>query len=823
MFKFFIIIIFHLTAVPAFCQLPVLDWAKNFASPDNNGSGFATTTSIDDNGNVYTAGQFEFTLDFDPGPGEFMMTAAGPFDKAMFISKLDADGNFVWAKQIPNYIEFGRIEIKVDKTGNVYLASDLNVAADVDPGAAVQLMTPIGFRDAFVVKLNTNGELVWAKQFGGPGDTGPQANMIELDRDNNVIIGGRFNNTVDFDPGTNTFTLTSTAHMQAFIVKLTNNGEFIMAKQFGNGAQVYSGCDINDIKCDALGNIILIGAFRDTCDFDPGPAVYHAISSPQSTGDGFICKLDASLNFTWVKTFGQAGGDNYFMTPTGIDIDGMNNIITTGFFIGNFDFDPGPAQYTVFRNPYDSYILKLDSQGNFIWAKIIGHITESDTGHDVVTDAEGSVYCIGSFGTSVDFDPGTGTHIINNPSNGTTLIKLSASGDFLYAAPFIGYNYSRRMIIDAARNIYIAGFMGGINDFDPGAGTYELTSVQRAPFVIKLNRCLNATAATISVSACSSYTLNNKTFDSSGTYTQVIPNAAGCDSVITLQLSIATKFTNQSKAICEGTYFFAGGANQQAAGIYYDTLTAASGCDSIVTTHLSVTPAPLPYLGADRPLCRNTSLSITPGTFSSYRWQDNSNEQTLSISSPGTYWVQVTNEYNCTAADTFIVTGIADGPSDFMKQADSVCSYKPLELLPERSFTNYLWSTGAATQKILVQNPGMYSVQVTDNNGCTGTDSIVVYAKNCLTGIYVPAAFTPDNNSVNDKFKPLLFGKPVHYKLVVYNRWGAVIFQTLDPNKGWDGTFRGVPQEKSAFVWICSYQLEGGPLKNEKGTVLLLR
>lgn len=821
--KLFACLILSLLALSASSQLPVLDWAKGFDAIDNISTGFGTTVGTDETGNLYSAGQFEYSMDFDPGPAVFMMTAGGAFNKAMFISKLDANGNFVWAKQISNYMEFGRIEIKVDKIGNIYFASDLNVAADVDPGAGVHILSPTGFRDAFVVKLNSNGELVWAKQFGGPGDTGPQANMIELDNDNNVIIAGIFNNTVDFDPGPGTFNLTSSAHMQSFIVKLDNNGALTWAKQFGNGPEIYSGAGINDIKCDALGNIIAIGSFNRTCDFDPGPGVYNLTSSPNSAGDGFICKLDGNLNFIWVKTFGQTGSNNYFITPTGIDIDGENNILTTGFFIGDFDFDPGPAEHIVFSNPHDSYILKLNDQGIFIWVKIIGNPTESDTGHDIVTDSDGNVYCVGSFGTSVDFDPGPGTHIVNNPSYGTTIIKLSPAGDFTYAAPFVGNNYVRRMQIDASRRIYISGYMAGTNDFDPGAGTYELAAGQRAPFVLKLSPCLNVTNTTLNINTCISYTLNNKRFDSSGTYVQIMPNASGCDSVITLHLTINKKFTEQTKTICEGSFFFASGANQNIAGTYYDTLQTVAGCDSIVTTHLAVHPKPLPNLGADGNLCRNAELSLTPGTFTSYRWQDNSIAPTLTVNSAGVYWVEVTNNFNCVASDTFKVLSLVEPPANFLKSTDSVCTYKALELVSAGSYARYRWSTGATTRNAEVQSPGLYTLEVTNNNGCTGIDSTIVFAKDCMFGIYFPTAFTPDNNGINDKFKPVVFGKTLQYNLVVYNRYGSIVFKTLDPTQGWDGNIRGVPQEKSTFVWTCSYHLEGATPGKEKGTMLLLR
>ena len=126
----------------------------------------------------------------------------------------------------------------------------------MDPGPCVFMMSPIGFRDAFVIKLNNDGNLIWAKKFGGPGDTGPQAFSIDLDPQDNVFLGGLFNNTVDFDPGPGTVNMTSTAHQQSYIVKLNNNGDYLWSKQFGNGSVTYANSFINDIKCDGFGKLL---------------------------------------------------------------------------------------------------------------------------------------------------------------------------------------------------------------------------------------------------------------------------------------------------------------------------------------------------------------------------------------------------------------------------------------------------------------------------------------------------------------------------------------------------------------------------------------
>ena len=819
-----------LTALSATSQMPVLNWVKAFEENNIwNPSVYSNgrTVGVDNQGNVYSAGLFTYSVDFDPGPGVYTMVGGSPNQYGIFISKLDANGNFVWAKQVPTHVEFGQIELKVDGAGNVYLASDLNVPADMDPGPGVLMMTPTGFRDAFVIKLNTNGELVWARQFGGPGDTGPQAYMIELDQLGNIIIGGLFNNTVDFDPGPGVLNLTSPAHMKAYLVKLSNNGDLIWARILGNSPQTYSSCRITDIKCDSQNNIFVIGSFAGTVDFDPGPGTYNQTISPGGAGDGFVCKLDADCNFSWVKTFGQNGTNNHFMTPTGIDIDGAGNIITTGFFLGNFDFDPGPGVQVIYSNPSDSYILKLDSQGNFVWVKIIGNPMETDTGLDVVVDAANNIYATGFYAKVVDLDPGPGTHIISSSYyEVSALVKLSPAGDFSYGAPFLslsyGTSYFRRMAIDPARNIYVAGYVAGSSDFDPGPGVYPLDA-GIAPFVLKLSPCLNLTTSTLNVSSCDNYTLNNQTYTTTGTYLQTIPNSSGCDSVITLHLTINKKSTEQSKVLCEGESFFAGGANQHTAGTYYDTLQTSLGCDSVIITHLSVNPKPTPNLGANQALCRNTQLTLSPGNFTTYTWHDNSTQTTYVASNVGTYWVRVTNSFNCAATDTLKITAIMEPPSDFLKDRDSVCDYEDLLLTARQPYASYLWSSGATSSTINVRNPGSYHLQVTDANSCTGSDTIAVVAKQCLNGVFIPTAFTLNNDGKNDPFKPIIHGTLVHFTIEVYDRAGQRVFSTSNAALGWRGELQGITQPSGVYVWQCRYQLAGQAPVYQKGTVMLIR
>lgn len=831
MFKFYISVVLLFLAQSASTQLPDLQWASAFQSHNtynpstyNNGRAIG----VDQQGNVYTTGLFSYTIDMDPGPGVYDLTGAGPFDKGIYISKLDANGNFVWAKQIPTYVEFNEIDLKVDKDGNVYVASELRNAADMDPGPGVLMMSPTGFKDAFVVKLDTDGNLIWAKHFGGPGDTGAAPTIIEVDKNNNVFVCGSFNNTVDFDPGPGTFNLTSTAHIQSFIVKLNSNGDLTWAKQFGNSPVVYSGSGIADAKCDQQGNLYTVGDFSGSCDFDPGPGAYTLAAAGMR--DGYIAKLTPAGDFVWAKKITNTSGYyNNLVNSRAVEVDAMNNVITAGWFIGTFDFDPGAGVNNVTTaGYYDAYILKLNPNGDFVWVKRIGG-TDYDTGNDLALDNDNNIYLAGSYGPTVDYDPGPGDHTVTSSYYGPgAIVKLNPDGNFIYAALFesisYGSNLCRRLVVDDARNVYTGGYFTGTVDFDPQPGVSSLSATpDQAPFVLKLSRCKNVTTSTLNISACNDYTFNNEKIDSSGTYTRIIPNVLGCDSIITLHLTLNKKATQQTKIICEGDFFFAGGANQTTSGTYIDTLQTVQGCDSIVTTLLKVNPKPSPDLGPDKDLCSNSSLVVTPGSFTAYQWQDMSTSNNFTITTPGIYRVTVTNSFGCTAKDTLTIHSTLAAPVTFLKETDSICMYESLEVSPFYSYNSYQWSTGEKERRLIVQQPGAYWLTVTDANGCSGTDSITIFEKKCMRGIYFPSAFTPNNDGKNDIFRPVLHGKVKQYRFSVYNRWGAVVFQTAEPQKGWDGKIAGNLQLNGVFVWACHYQFEGAEPKTEKGTVVLIR
>jgi len=171
---------------------PTLQWAIRVGGPNNDKG---SSVAVDGSGNVYSTGYFEGTVDFDPGPGVVDLTS-GAGSRAIFILKLDALGNYIWAKRIgANIFESSSIgnSITVDGTGNVYVTGYFYHTVDFDPGTGITNLTSAGMADVFVLKLDGLGNYVWAKGFGAHHqDFGFS---ITVDGSGNVYTIGSFRNT----------------------------------------------------------------------------------------------------------------------------------------------------------------------------------------------------------------------------------------------------------------------------------------------------------------------------------------------------------------------------------------------------------------------------------------------------------------------------------------------------------------------------------------------------------------------------------------------------------------------------------------------------
>jgi gliding motility-associated-like protein len=250
-------------------------------------------------------------------------------------------------------------------------------------------------------------------------------------------------------------------------------------------------------------------------------------------------------------------------------------------------------------------------------------------------------------------------------------------------------------------------------------------------------------------------------------------------------------------------------------------LTDPSATSNPISVALS--PNPVVHLDQSPGLCVGGKRILDAGKYSSFLWSNGSNAENLTISGPGIYSVTVTDGNGCKGTGSTTISTLLPSPSGFLPPDTAVCTYGSLQLKAETPYDNYLWSDNSSGRSVSISRPGLYWLEVTDNNNCVGRDSVVVAQKDCLEGFFIPNAFTPNSDGKNDYFKPLVLGKIAKYEFAVFNRWGQAVFQSTKPTEGWDGALKGERQLSGTFVWICTYQFAGGPVITKKGTVILVR
>ncbi|MBK8366689.1 MAG: hypothetical protein IPL10_04495 [Bacteroidetes bacterium] len=353
--------------------------------------------------------------DFDPGPTTYTLSANAQYAYSAYISKLDSNGNFVWAK---NFItgETKGESITVDSLGNVYSVGKIFSTSDFDPGPSTY--TLFGSSGSlYISKLTNSGNFVWAKATAANNFN--QTFSLTLDLFNALYINGSYNGTVDFDPGTGIDSYTSVGVQDGFITKLDTAGNYKWTKTLKSSNTCYGA----SITTDANGNLYSAGYYYPDADFDPGVATYSLTAT--GFGEMFILKLDSIGSFLWAKT--TQGGFSSFNTSHvfaySLALDSQNSVYITGPFSGRVDFNTDAGSDSLDSYTGNSaYILKLNTNGNFQWAQTLG----SHNTNAIAIDNNDNMIVAGEFVSSGDFDPTAGTYMLT--SNGGDDVFISKTG-----------------------------------------------------------------------------------------------------------------------------------------------------------------------------------------------------------------------------------------------------------------------------------------------------------------------------------------------------------------------------------------------------------
>ena len=353
---------------------------------------------VDDEGNAYSVGGYESTIDFGDGK---TLTANGTPPVGLYVAKHNANGEIQWVVN-GGTDEEELFYIDLDTAGNVYVAGSF-LGTQTYGGNTFTTM-PTESNDNFIMKINKEGTVVWSRHMRGPDHEHIQGLAVSDNGD--IYVSGFFDATFTYE-GT---TLTNNGSSDIFVLKFDTDNNFIWGKANGS-----TGLDWPwDIDVDENGNLYLAGQFSASFNWDTESV--NLIDNQ----DMLVVKMnssDGSVQFA--KSFGGNGADE----ARGIVADPSNNIYVSGYFTNSIDFGTTTLSSS---GTADGFIFKLDGNGNHLWSKAFGG-SASDTRVVAPTlDVHGNVYVGGSFNRDIVAD---GFTFENSGSRDAFIGKYLKNGD----------------------------------------------------------------------------------------------------------------------------------------------------------------------------------------------------------------------------------------------------------------------------------------------------------------------------------------------------------------------------------------------------------
>ncbi len=770
-------------------------WAKSFEMP--NAYLKVNSMEIDGENNIYLYGTFAGVVDFDLGVDTFNLSTN---NSSIFICKLDSNGIFKWAYDIGNnFVQIGH-SMTLDGLGNIYCVGYFNGdsdSIDFDPGIGESYLSPTVGPEAFIFKIDTASNFEWAKQI----ELGNYSTIyrIKADDDGNCYLSGDFLGTVDFDLDTGVVNLTSGLVRSMFLWKINSNADLLWVK---NMPINHNFTRINSMEIDSDFNVYAIGNLTGSLFYDYSTDTLSMVSSASpGMADCFIMKCDSSGNTEWIKTLGGLTVD------FGVDIaiDSEDYIYAVGIFSYESFLNPSSTSESLISNGgFDGYINKFDSIGNFVWAKQIGGSGE-DKINSIEVDNLDNIITVGQFKNTVDFNVGPGVFNLTSAGdrdifiqrlipcvNSLDTIDITSCGS-LNSQSGNQYWISSGSYFDTIinsegcdsvlfvnltiQNSESAMLVTSCEEFISPSGNYVWTSsgdfYDTIPnsigcdSLITIHLIINESSEeTITESNCNNYLSPSGNFiwTSSGIYMDTISNSYGCDSILTIDLTIYNS-TNSfvSETSCENMVSPSGDEVWGVSGVYYDTIMNATGCDSTITIDLEI------ITNSSSSLQDTSCFSyISPSGI--YNWNSN-----------GTYFDTLTNYKGCDSIITLdlVITNIDTSivhVDSFLISNAGIAQYQWLDCID-----NYEPIVGEDDFVFLYSSNGSYAVEIT-KNGCVDTSSCIEFSNIGLEELQSLNVVFVSPNPSKDVFE-INFNELTNVKLEVYDVIGELIYADDKINK----------------------------------------
>ncbi len=502
------------------CWIQKLDSAGNFLwAKVLHGNCVSREIETDIEGNVYVAGFFIGTTDFDPGPETYNITGSEPWD--MFLVKLDSDGNFEWVHNVgdASYNTISSLSVGGD---GVYLSGEFDGTIDIDPSAdgVFNISVTVGeedYTDSFIRKVGFDGEFIWGSKF----NTIENSLRMKHDQEGNLFISGDFRGAIDIAPLGGEYIVTAGADGESsFLVKLDETDTFVWGTSFE-----YS---VINLATDTSGSVYLNGRFSGEVDMNPGVGEEFFYSDEDVQ---CLVKLEPDGSFLWANVNLQPVVDFFRPTSIAVDVDGHTYL--SGLYYNTFDIAAGPEVFEIDHfDGEDSYLLHIDSEGNFVEASTVNG-PNSQRISDVACSPLGFMVITGSYNEETDFNMGEGEAI--------EIVSEAFNDAFVSRLEYECYDYSN---VTTATVNSCEEYLWEINDVSYGyTGVYKMRFKDitgcDSIHILDYHRPIDSTTVS-SVTECNSFIWDEsgEEYTESGNYSIIYINEAGCDSVVSIGITI---------------------------------------------------------------------------------------------------------------------------------------------------------------------------------------------------------------------------------------------------------------------------------------------
>jgi gliding motility-associated-like protein len=767
--------------------------------------------------------------------------------------KIDSIGDTLWAKQ---YVE------------NNW--NSLPVATSVTSGGFLLVGTsPLLNGGILCVRVDDNGNEVWTRRYSvGSGDV-PSViettdggfaisygyytiSIIKLDSFGNFLWktnrqgssfgGGSFGYahstdiTQTLDGG---YAAVGNTSFNAFIFKTDSLGNFEWANTLGGNLPEY----FRGVTSTLDGNIVAVG---------------YTESFGEGAQDALLVKMDLNGNILWSKTYGTTSGDHFFE----ITQQSTGDLIVTGY------------KGSIFGVKYP-IIFRTDNNGNLLSSF---RLTTPGVLRDTKITLDGGLISVGynnsdAFVLKSNLSGISGCGSVNYPmvENTQTLITVTSSipVSHIYTEA-LETPYDSLLPLQVIRhcdaivtysNTFSTLNVTACNEYTSpsgsytwlSTGTYLDTLVGANPFgydsILTINLIINVkSTSTLNATACNEYLSpsNSSTWTSTGTYldTLVGGNALGCDSIITVNLSINNSTSTFNVTACNEYTSPSGSYTWTTTGTYLDTLIGANalGCDSIITINLNLNKSTSTLnvtacneytspsgsytststgtyldtlvgansLGCDSIITINLTLNESASIV-------NTTACDKYISPSGSYVWTSTGIYldtligaNALGCDSILTVNLIINSTDTATDTQIVCD----------SFT---WINGIT----YTSNNNTAIDTIINILGCSSIVTLNLTICNCDTSLIIPNILTPNQDGLNDFFMPFVGANIISITTTIYNRWGALLFESNQINHGWNGmNTSGTEVPDGTYFYVIELEdKKDGNSNNKiyKGALTLIR